>query len=157
MKISKATQNDVEIAFELATMLDVLGHSSCPSMPTKIAFDGNEDFDPDDNDQCGRALRAMLATANRGNLLRLVWGAEKMLEVCVDPNSKHIQRHPDAVAGADAKQARPISDWHEACGVVLWWSLPVEEPPYCGRPDDDDWPGYHSHWTPIVVPHSPGE
>jgi hypothetical protein len=64
----------------------------------------------------------------------------------------------DIVAGnacLAAKQARPLADWHEEVGVVLWWRFPVEEPPYCGSPHYDDWPGYHTHWTPLIVPYDP--
>lgn len=60
-----------------------------------------------------------------------------------------------ATAGLDAKQARPLADWHEAVGVVLWWRCPVDEPPYCGSPVCDDWPEYHTHWTPLIVPYDP--
>jgi hypothetical protein len=35
---------------------------------------------------------------------------------------------------------------------VLWWRLPIDEPPYVGTPIDDGWHAYHTHWTPIVVP-----
>lgn len=49
-------------------------------------------------------------------------------------------------------QARPIEDWHEDDGPVLWWIHPVEEPPYCGTPNDSDWPGYHTHWSQIPIP-----
>jgi hypothetical protein len=64
----------------------------------------------------------------------------------------------DIVAGnacLAAKQARPLADWHEEVGVVLWWRFPVEEPPYCGSPHYDDWPDYHTHWTPLIVPYDP--
>lgn len=61
-------------------------------------------------------------------------------------------------------------------GDVLWWRFPITEAPYCGRPDDlgmtvemrhriggegeiktvstdvGGWPGYHTHWTPLVLP-----
>lgn len=46
----------------------------------------------------------------------------------------------------------PIQDWHEDDGPVLWWRPPIEEPPYSGTPLDDDWPGYHTHFTLIVMP-----
>lgn len=69
--------------------------------------------------------------------------------------------------------ARPISEWHEDMGDVLWWSFPIEEPPYVGSPLDcgqnvkvtvgdnefvaciGGWPGYHTHWTSIRIPESP--
>jgi len=48
--------------------------------------------------------------------------------------------------------ARPIDEWGERDGNVLWWKWPVVEPPYVGIPDDDDFPDYVTHWTPLVVP-----
>lgn len=48
--------------------------------------------------------------------------------------------------------ARPLSEWHEDYGPVLWWSWPVSEPPYVGTPLDEDWMAYFTHWTPLVVP-----
>jgi hypothetical protein len=54
-----------------------------------------------------------------------------------------------------ATVARPIDEWHEDHGDMLWWRFPVNEPPYSGSPLDDDWPGYHTHWTPIVCPDAP--
>jgi len=50
-------------------------------------------------------------------------------------------------------EARPAEDWHEDYGEVLWWAFPIEEPPYCGSPLCSTWPGYHTHWTPIICPY----
>lgn len=49
-------------------------------------------------------------------------------------------------------EARPLKEWHEDIGDVLWWKFPIEEPPYVGSPLDLNWPSYHTHWTPIVIP-----
>lgn len=54
-------------------------------------------------------------------------------------------------------EARPLKEWHEDIGDVLWWKFPIEEPPYVGSPLDLNWPSYHTHWTPIVVPEPPKE
>ena len=35
---------------------------------------------------------------------------------------------------------RPLVDWHEDIGNVLWWSFPICEPPFSGTPYDSDWP-----------------
>lgn len=78
--------------------------------------------------------------------------------------------------------ARPLAQWHEDMGDVLWWRFPVEEAPWVGTPNDcgrtmrvriccgrDDneiefthdepgggWPGYHTHWTPLPpIPEEP--
>lgn len=76
---------------------------------------------------------------------------------------------------------RPLSEWNEEDGDVLWWRFPIEEPPYVGTPLDlghtfeiiaryidqgqlveklqrqlvGGWPGYHTHWTPIECPSEP--
>ncbi|MDB1738958.1 hypothetical protein PMV56_21530 [Enterococcus avium] len=42
--------------------------------------------------------------------------------------------------------------WHEDIGPVLWWDFPVEEPPYCATPLDDDFPKYKRHFTELHIP-----
>ena len=45
--------------------------------------------------------------------------------------------------------AIPAEQWHEDDGPVLWWLLPAmdAEEPWVGTPNDNDWPGYHTHYT----------
>ncbi|OZQ97351.1 hypothetical protein [Paenibacillus sp. VTT E-133291] len=65
---------------------------------------------------------------------------------------------PDTPTTPEIKQqstARTLDDWHEDIGTVLWWTFPIEEPPYCGTPLDADYPDYLTHWTPIVEPAAP--
>ncbi|NDY93436.1 hypothetical protein [Ideonella livida] len=99
MKMAKASEADLNMAMDLAGMLDNLGHRHCPAMPAVIARnDGDEDFDRDDDEQCGRALRALLETADRGSLFRVVYGAAVMLDPrnkLVDPGADSIEHHPD--------------------------------------------------------------
>lgn len=49
-------------------------------------------------------------------------------------------------------EVRPLDDWHEDCGYVVWWTWGdgewLGEPSYIGSPLCDDWPGYHTHWSP---------
>ena len=74
-------------------------------------------------------------------------------------------------------QPRPIEEYHEDMGDVLWWTFPINEPPYVGSPLDlgqtieveirdlshtnvfrrnvGGWPGYHTHFTPIPIPEEP--
>jgi hypothetical protein len=56
-------------------------------------------------------------------------------------------------ASADAEDAaRPKREWHEDYGPVVWWAWCgaawAGEPAWIGTPNDSDWPGYHTHWTP---------
>lgn len=53
------------------------------------------------------------------------------------------------------EELHPIGDWQEDDGNVLWWRLPVCEPPYCGTPNDTDFyadngEGYFTHFSYIV-------
>ena len=59
-------------------------------------------------------------------------------------------------------QARPASEWHEDLGNVIWWRLPVTEPPYVGTPYDDTWilngwDNYYTHFTLLVIPANANE
>lgn len=80
-----------------------------------------------------------------------------------------------------AEIARPLSEWTEDDGDVLWWRFPVTEAPYVGSPrclghtveawtqDSPEprvaarfmvggWPGYHTHWTPLPpIPAEPAQ
>lgn len=56
--------------------------------------------------------------------------------------------------------ARPVSEWHEDDGPVLWWFFPIQEAPYVGTPLDETWAeheldGLYTHWTPIPIPPRP--
>lgn len=52
----------------------------------------------------------------------------------------------------DYNELRPIEDWGEDYGDCLWWSLPIEEPPYCGSPLDENFPEYVTHFTKFNIP-----
>ena len=78
----------------------------------------------------------------------------------------------------ESTTARPLDEWREDMGDVLWWCFPITEAPYVGSPLDlglpvslrtefnsepvlaavryvGGWPGYHTHWTPIPIPEAP--
>ena len=61
-----------------------------------------------------------------------------------------------AVYGHEAEpqkvKARLAKHWDEDLGDCLWWDFPVEEPPYCGTPLDDDFPKYKTHFTELHIP-----
>ena len=68
---------------------------------------------------------------------------------------------------------RHIDEWHEDLHDVIWWTYPINEPPYIGSPlscghtvemrhyiggegevktvstNVGGWPGYHEWWTPL--------
>jgi hypothetical protein len=161
MKMAKASEADLNMAMELSEALDNLTRRWGASVPEKVqkSEEGDtESFDRDDSDQCQRVLGYLLDVADRASLSRVVFGCAVMLDPrnkCVDPNADTIEHHPDVEAALGAKTAKPLSEWHEDIGNVLWWSFPVNEPPWCGQPGDSDWPGYHTHWTPLLIPTAP--
>ena len=69
----------------------------------------------------------------------------------LEPLADHLIAHGVTVQEC----ARPLEEWHEDYGDVLWWKFPIEEPPYVGSPLDEEWPTYHTHWTPIPIPQPP--
>ena len=88
---------------------------------------------------------------------------EKLIEILRKPIFPHELADPtEAVAdylldsGVTVKEgARPIEEWNEDFGDVLWWKFPIEEPPYVGSQLDENWSGYHTHWTFIPIPQPP--
>lgn len=109
-----------------------------------------------------------------GQVVRNAWVDRCKLKP--NPNPDHLlpwremtefDRETDRCIGEAVEQAvagplRPLADWHEDDGIVLWWKLPIDEPPYVGSPlcsdwpDEADWPeGYYTHWQPIPMPKEP--
>jgi hypothetical protein len=79
-----------------------------------------------------------------------VWRSAKFDEACTQ-----VADHLIANGVTVQERARPLEEWGEDYGDVLWWKFPIEEPPYVGSPLDEKWTGYHTHWTPIPIPDAP--
>ncbi len=52
----------------------------------------------------------------------------------------------------EKNEPKPIEEWGEDYGDCLWWSFPIEEPPYCGTPLDCNFPNYVTHFTRLILP-----
>ena len=53
----------------------------------------------------------------------------------------------------DANKPMPAYEWHDDLGDVIWWRLPIEEPPYIGSPLCEDFTfDYYTHFTRLVMP-----
>ena len=140
MKMAKASQADMEMALDFVGALEDINRFG------QLPRDDRQ-LDLDDPDDARLALRTLLGIANRGSLGRVVMGMATMLDPrneVVDPDSDVLELHPKHRKPA----ARPLAEYHEDFGPVVWWRFPVHEPAWIGTPLDDDWPGYHTHWTP---------
>ena len=61
------------------------------------------------------------------------------------------------LANAGRDIARPLDEYHEDLGPVLWWTLPVREPPYVGTTLDIGFPDGLTHFTPCRDPLNAGD
>lgn len=129
-----------------------------------------------------RDLRAALAASEaarekaegeRDELRLAILGGEDVpgvaatvsIEQCVDYLREERGRANDVAWAWDISRVRPLDEWHEDDGDVLWWH--PGEAPHVGSPLDTGfgvpvsvgssvfvahvggWPGYHQWWTPL--------
>lgn len=98
--------------------------------------------------------------AQIADALLLLWNEEKELATkesaaaLVEAN-KQIENL--RVMLADLLNLHPADTWSEDDGDVLWWCLPIEEPPYCGTPLDMAFPRYATHWSRVPKVNEKGE
>lgn len=45
---------------------------------------------------------------------------------------------------------RPIDEYNEKLGPVLWWDISVDEAPFYGTPKDNGWKEQYTHWSLFV-------
>ncbi|WP_338709200.1 hypothetical protein [Paenibacillus amylolyticus] len=88
----------------------------------------------------------------RGVLIAMVCDEDIAIRIVAErQENERLRKDLEEVQTAynNLQTPKPIDEWHEDDGYVLWFQIPVWEPPYCGTPLDSDWPGYHTHWTPL--------
>lgn len=94
-----------------------------------------------------RLLRVMARNLGKGSLYQ--GGAHYTME---EYGSLVSQAEVRSVELQRLSRARAADTWTPGDGPVLWWTLPVSESPYVGTPNDQSWPGTHTHWTHLPVP-----
>lgn len=127
MKMAKASEDDLNMAIELAQALDALTNRWTPMMPQAIdqgGDDENERFDIDDEAHCRRVVEYLLTLADRASLFRVVFGMTVLIDPrneIVDPAADHLAKHPkfDA-AEKDAERYRLLrrgQNWSVIDGI----------------------------------------
>lgn len=118
MKMAKASEADLKMAFELCQVLDALT-GLCATMPEKINLSEDEeypeDFDRDDAEQCKRVVAYLCDLADSGSLSRVVFGIAVLLDPAnkvVDPDADTLEYHPDTVAALAAMAERAENPAH---------------------------------------------
>lgn len=65
---------------------------------------------------------------------------------------------PEVIQAVEAllpAQAKPLESWTPDLGPVAWWCYSesfhewVTSLPWIGTPEDIDWPGHHTHFSPL--------
>ena len=96
------------------------------------------------------------STAINSNLITSIYSAFNGYEIAeiIANHDKELGAAIRALSAEPAQGARPLEEWHEDHGNVVWWAWDNDrqawlgEPAYIGKPLDSDWPEYHTHWTP---------
>lgn len=109
MKMAKASQADLDAANNVARMVEELEKGY---MPDDSDAETTEFFDPEDGEQCRRAIRAILDAAECGSMFRVTFGMAVVLDQrnkLLDPDADTLELHPDHVRNAeDAERWRYI-------------------------------------------------
>lgn len=85
----------------------------------------------------------------RNQLMTEVSMFGRTAEIDVVPSDRLLDLIDELASPVKAKLAK---HWNEDLGDCLWWNYPIEEPPYCGTPLDDDFPKYKTHFTELYIP-----
>lgn len=95
MKMARASEQDMEVANEVAQFIEDLLKGYMPECISK-ADDGYEYFMIEEPDDCQRALRKLLEIADRGSLFRVTFGMSVLLgaDRLLDPNDDCLALHP---------------------------------------------------------------
>jgi hypothetical protein len=114
-----------------------------------------------DQDKLGR-LRLMASGDDKWDLSDKDQAAIDWIIRRVDDLTKHVEDLTATLAVIHT--LRPADEYHEDHGVVLWWHLPVQEPPHVGsgqgmderNPDGTRTTccrlqrcGWLTHWSPL--------
>ena len=98
MKMAKATEADLEMAMELANVLDDIEQGY---FPAKLSDDpeseGIEWLRPADTEQYARLVDGLRTLLDKGSIFRVVYGMAVVCDPaneCIDPEASTIEHHP---------------------------------------------------------------
>lgn len=104
MKMAKASQQDLDAAMDLRAFLLSMSEGRSPAIA--VADCGRDGYD-DLVRRDAPAVDYLLRAAERGNLLRVVWGLQTLLDPAnemVDPDLPHLEHHPKRLAAEEELQ-----------------------------------------------------
>lgn len=155
MKMAKASANDLDKAIAFL--------NACESVLDNDEFPEGHAKEGQGINDCSTALDLLNEQFQSAyaSLNRVIWGYYTLISPSnklIDPTSSTLDLHPDLVKLQSLLQLRPESEYHEDMGPVLWWGLPIKEPPYVGTPLDWEFlPECYTHFSTLPVPELPQE
>lgn len=124
MKMAKASDADLHMAFELAGALEALAGQWGACMPAKIERVDHdcetERFELDDHEQCKRVIEYLQALTRSASIFRVVHGMAVLLDPrnkMVDPDADTLEHHPETVK-AKGERGTLVILLKEADGVL---------------------------------------
>jgi len=112
MKMAKASEADMAMAFELCNALEALAGRWGSHMPEKIAKptrdEGVERFDVTNDEDCRRVCEYLIELTRSASLSRVVMGMAVLLDPAnkiVDPTAETLEHHPDVTKALTASKA----------------------------------------------------
>lgn len=90
---------------------------------------------------------ATLLGASEGQIARYVADRIEIRRIQDEHNSLDDLAARVRVDRRRLHRLRPRDEYHEDYGNVLWWALPLCEPPHVGTELDDDFPEHMTHWS----------
>lgn len=100
MKMAKASEADLDMAMDVANVLDDLERGY---FPTKLQADEDAEseeiewIDTDDRQQYQRLVFGLKHLLNKGSIFRVIWGMAVVCDPsneCIDPDADTIEHHP---------------------------------------------------------------
>lgn len=155
MKMAKASDKDLDKAIAFL--------NACESVLDNDEFPEGHEKEGQGINDCSTAVDLLNEQFQSAysSLNRVIWGYYTLISPSnklINPDSSVLELHPDLVKLQSLVQLRPASEYHEDMGSVLWWKLPIEEPPYVGTSLDTDFPKNDcTHFSPLPVPQQPQE
>lgn len=98
MKMAKASEADINMAMDIANVLDDIDAGYFPSkLSSDQDSEGIEWIDTDDREQYKLLIDGLRDLLNRGSISRVIWGMAVVCDPsneCIDPGADTIEHHP---------------------------------------------------------------
>lgn len=97
MKMAKASQADLEMAMDLANVLEDIDRGYFPAKFSDPENEGIEWLRTDDTEQYARLVDGLQTLLDMGSISRVVWGMAVVCDPaneCIDPDASTIDHHP---------------------------------------------------------------